>query len=97
MKQRLEAVAWIGTIIFCAITLWCVTVKGLFEPVRVDVGHFEAEAGDILCPTPGGTCSQRDVPLVVLVLFRRPLPLRLLTGLAASLVIPLILNSCLGV
>ena len=96
MKARIETVAWISSLLFGIVTLWSVTVRGIFEPARLDVAHFDAGAGSPLLLLRGGLACIATLLLGALVFFRRPLQSRLLSAVSALLIVPVFIWSCIG-
>lgn len=96
MKKSIKVTAWITTLLFVLVTFWSVTVQGVFEPARLDVSHFDAGAGDFLLLVRGGLAIFSTLLLGALVFFRQSWTSRLPTAVAALLIVPIFLWSCLG-
>ena len=96
MRKRIETIAWISSLLFGIVTLWSVTVRGIFEPARLDVAHFDAGAGNSLLLVRGGLACITTLLLGALVFFRRPLRSRLFIAVSALLIVPVFIWSCIG-
>lgn len=96
MKKRIEAAAWICSLLFTLATLWSVTARGIFEPARLDVAHFDAGAGDLFLFVRGGLAVITLLLLGTLLFFRQRWRSRLLLSVVALLIMPVFAWSCLG-
>lgn len=96
MKTPIKVSAWISVILFALVTLWSVTVRGVFEPARLDVAHFDAGAGDMFLFVRGGLAVIATLLLGILMFFQQPWRFRLLIAVTALFIVPVFLWSCLG-
>ena len=92
----MEKTAWVSSLLFCGVTLWAVTVRGIFEPARLGVPHFEAGAGDEWLLVRAALATIATLALAASALFARPPLARVFLGLFTLLVVPVFFWSCLA-
>lgn len=96
MKILIKVAALISALLFALTTLWSVTVRGIFEPARLDVAHFDAGAGDLLLLLRGALAVIAMVLLGISVFFQHSWRSRLPIAVAALFITPIFLWSCFG-